>query len=141
MSATSTQSKNTCFIEYGHWQGMQSGRGSFFRMKLWVVLEWPIRHLVNTTWSFLFPKLKFDLPTIGWISNNLLLVCWSQWLCHRSVTYFKIRGLKSLKGIVQLSIGSFSASLASWSTAVFPWIPTWLGTQRKKLLFLKYSNS
>jgi hypothetical protein len=38
-----------------------------------------------------------------------------------------VKGLKYVYGIEQLDIGLSNASLASWSTIVFPWIPIGLG--------------
>ena len=67
------------------------------------------------------------LPNKECISCNLLWICWSQLSSQRFRIHFTMKGLKSAYGIEQLDIGSINASLASWSTTVFPWVPIWPG--------------
>ena len=92
--------------------------------------------MTNTTSGqvyLFFPILRFwpyerwVLPTKECLSCNLLWICWSQLSCQRFKIYFIIKGLKSLYGIEPLNTGSSYASLSSWSTTAFPWIPIWLG--------------
>ena len=91
----------------------------------WVILPWPIRHLVKTTCSFRFsPQEQGILPT--W-----LLICWCHLSCQRFKIYFIIKGLKTQYRIEKLDKGSLNAYLAVWSTTVFLWIPIWQGIHVK----------
>ena len=71
-----------------------------------------VYNLIEVISSWSEHKLRWILKCISW---NLLWICWTQLFCQEF--------LQSVNGIEQLYMVASNASLASWSTTVFPWIP------------------
>ena len=93
----------------------------------------------NFLFSF-FLKLCFHSPSVGLISNNLLLF---QRCCLCCSMYLFIFILKSVCGILNFfSVVRFMVDLAALSAGSFPLMPIWLGTQHIciSLSFDKFFN-
>ena len=112
------------------------GCGSFFSMKAWVSLVWPMHSWDITTCSLL-DALKAGLHStkVGWIWKSLLWMFMSHHCCHFLWRNLLIIGSKLVYGM-EITLGLRSkADLAAESALSFPLTPMWLGIQHKIIFY------
>ena len=121
-------------------QNEQFGTGAFSIRYPCVSLEWPILILWRTTSSLLVKPNKWKGDISGMISFSFMGLhesLYSQRRCHLSRIKFLTRGMRSELGIRRAVFSSLALpSLAALSARTLPRIPTWLGTQQKRIDFL-----
>ena len=105
-----------CFTVEGVWHIKHCGRCSCFNMK-----EWPMRNWDIMT-CFLLDFLKADLDSleVGLIWKSIFCVLLSQHCCHFARRNLLILGLKSVYGILNLSVVRSKADWAAESALSFP---------------------
>ena len=119
------------------WQVKHCGCGSYFKMKEWVSLVWPIRNRDITTCSLLdFLDAGLHSPKVGWIWKSLLWMLLLHCCCHFVWRNLLIVGFRSVYGILDLLGVRSKADLAAESALSFPLTPMWLGVQHIIISFL-----
>ena len=119
----------------GELHELQIGWGSRVNKWAWVRRVWPILSLWYTVSSLRVLKwFLFPCWMNGVIWKSLLWVWLSQWICQPWFIYFAIAGLNSWYEIGMFFTGQSRAVLAAWSAHSLPWIPMWLGNQKKTVV-------
>ena len=110
------------------WQVKHCGCSSWFKMKEWVSLVWPICNRDITTCSLLdFLDAGLHSPKVGWIWKSLLWMLLLHCCCHFVWRNLLIVGFRSVYGILDLSGVRSKADLAAESALSFHLTPMWLG--------------
>ena len=102
-----------------------------------VTLVWPKRSRAKTTSSLLmFRTTDWYSPIVGFMSRSLFTMLFFHEVCHSSKIYLLIDGLKLENGILKEVGSNERDAFACWSTISFPWIPIWLGIQKRTISLL-----
>ena len=130
-------STRMCLTVQVVWQVKHCGCGSFFKMKEWVSLVWPIRNRDITICSLLdFLDAGLHSPKVGWIWKSLFWMLFLHCCYHSVWRNLLIVGFRSVCGILDLSGVRSKADLAAEFALSFPLTPMWLGAQHINIFFL-----